>query len=193
MTLFEKAISSIDEYNKKDPTIESENGVEFPKEYLNSQRQTKWLEKIAPDASEALKIAARSQHIGRWEIPRNTYPANRAGYLTWRSDLSRFHAEKTAQILSNIGYDMATIERVKELNLKKAIKLDAEAQLIEDMLCLVFLEYHIEQFAPTQDEEVLLNIIQKTWKKMGPTGKEEALKISYSDSTLCVLKKALSL
>lgn len=189
----ELALNTIDEYNKKDPNIEHWKGTDYPKEYLEAIKRTNWLEKIAPDASDALKIATRSQHIGRWEMPRNTYESSRIGYLTWRSDLAKYHARKTSEILEKLGFDTNTVERVKELNLKKGIKTDAEAQTIEDVLCLVFLENHIDDFAPSQDEEVLANIIQKTWKKMSETGRTEALKISYKPEILAFLKKALSL
>lgn len=189
----ELAFNSIDEYNKKDPTIENWKGTDYPKEYLESIKRTNWLEKIAPNASDALKIAARSQHIGRWEIPRNTYESSRIGYLTWRSDLAKFHARKTSEILQKLNFDTNTIENVQELNLKKGIKTNTDAQTIEDVLCLVFLENHIDDFAPSQDEEVLANIVQKTWKKMSDAGREEALKISYKPEILEFLKKALSL
>jgi hypothetical protein len=189
----ELALNSIDNYNKKDPTIENWEGTDYPKEFLESIKRTNWLEKIAPNASDALKIATRSQHIGRWEIPRDTYESSRIGYLTWRSDLAKYHASKTSEILQNLNFDTQTINRVQELNLKKGIKTDTEAQIIEDILCLVFLENHIDDFAPSQDEEVLTNIIQKTWKKMSELGRTEALKISYKPEILAFLKKALSL
>jgi len=194
MSKFEEAIALIDEYNKKDPNQVTENGVSYPKEYLDSLRQTKWLAKISPEASEALQLATRSQHIGRWENPRDTYPNTRSGYLQWRSDLSKFHASKTAAILEKVGYDTETIERVKSLNLKKAIKLDSEAQLLEDVLCLVFLENHITSFAQEHpDKDKLINIIQKTWKKMGEKGKKEALSISYTPEVFALIKEALEL
>ena len=189
----ELAFISIDDYNKKDPTIENWKGTDYPKEYLESIKRTNWLEKIAPNASDALKIATRSQHIGRWEIPRHTYESSRIGYLTWRSDLAKYHARKTSEILQKLNFDSITIERVQELNLKKGIKTDDDAQTIEDVLCLVFLENHIDAFAPSQDEEVLANIIQKTWKKMSDLGRAEALKISYKPEILAFLKNALSL
>jgi len=189
----ELAFISIDDYNKKDPTIKKWNGIDYPKEYLESIKRTNWLSKIAPNASDALKIATRSQHIGRWEIPRDTYESSRIGYLTWRSDLAKYHARKTSEILQKLNFDTNTIARVQELNLKKGIKTDADAQTIEDVLCLVFLENHIDDFAPSQDEEVLSNIIQKTWKKMSDLGRAEALKISYKPEILAFLKTALSL
>ncbi|MBC7388148.1 MAG: DUF4202 domain-containing protein [Opitutaceae bacterium] len=193
MSKFEIAISKIDEYNKKDPNIVLDKGKQFQKEYLDSLRQSTWLAKLNPYASEELKIAARSQHIGRWEIPRNLYPETRTGYLTWRSDLAKFHAETTAGILKVVGYEPECIEKVKNLNLKKSIKLDPEAQMLEDVLCLVFLEFHISDFHVQHSREKVINIIQKTWKKMGIQGREFALKLNYKPEVLSILSEALEL
>lgn len=193
MSLFEKAIEAIDAYNQGDPNSELESNQSYPKSFLDSLRQSKWLTKLNPNASEALRIAARSQHIGRWEISRDSYPKTRTGYLQWRTDLGKYHADKSAQILTEIGYDQATIERVKFLNQKKNIKLDPESQTIEDVLCLVFLECHIESFAAEHpDKEKLINIIQKTWKKMSDQGRAEALKLSYAPHVGELLKEALA-
>jgi hypothetical protein len=192
-TLFEKAIEAIDHYNKKDPNQEFEDGIAYPKEYLESIRHTKWINKLVPEGSEALKIAARCQHIGRWEIARSSYPMTRSGYLIWRTDLGKHHAERAGNILTAIGYTPDFIAHVQRLNLKKNIKLDPESQAIEDMLCLVFLENHIEAFSKKHDTEKLINIIQKTWKKMGDNGKKEALKLHYSSEVLDLLKKSLEL
>jgi len=193
MTKFEQAISEIDSYNKQDPNLAIENGEEFPKEYLDSVRQSNWLLKLEPDPGEELMIAARSQHIGRWKIPRDSYPSTRTGYLNWRSDLAKFHAETTGNILSEVGYDLDSIEKVKNLNLKKGIKLDPEVQLLEDVLCLVFLEFHITQFYVQHSREKVINIIQKTWKKMGKKGQEQALTLNYDTTVFSVIKEALDL
>jgi hypothetical protein len=191
MSLFQRAIEAIDAYNQQDPNKEEENGVLYPKEFLDSQRQSNWLGKIKPEANEALKLATHSQHIGRWEIRRDSYPATRTGYLQWRSDLGKYHAEKSAQLLKEIGYDEAIIERVKFLNQKKNLKLDPDSQIIEDVLCLVFLEFHLEKFAAKHEREKLITILQKTWKKMGPVGKAEALKLPYSPPIAALLQEAL--
>ena len=192
MGRFEQAISKIDEYNKKDPNKVLVEGIEYPKEYLDSIRQTDWLNKLTESPSEELQIAVRSQHIGRWEIPRDSYPETRTGYLNWRTDLAKLHAEKTAEILKAVGYGDVVIEKVKNLNLKKGIKLNPEAQLLEDVLCLVFLQYHITEFYVGHSKDKMINIIQKTWKKMGDAGRENALKLNYHPEVLSLIKEALS-
>ena len=103
--LFEDAIRRFDEENARDPNLETASGVSHPRELLYAQRLTDWVLRLCPDASEPLRLAARCQHICRWEIPRGSYPMDRAGYLKWRADLKIFHAQKAGEILHEIGYD----------------------------------------------------------------------------------------
>src|SRR6185436_21064555 len=88
---FAKVIAMFDDYNQKDPPLESWQGQEIPKELLYAQRMSERLKSYLPDAPEYLVLAARCQHIGRWEIPRNTYPMDRKGYLQWRNQLKVHH------------------------------------------------------------------------------------------------------
>ena len=144
---------------------------------------TAWLERLAPDASEALRLAARGQHICRWTIPRDSYPMDRAGYLRWRNECKRMHAEKLGEILKEVGYDQATIDRVQSLVRKERLKADPETQLLEDVICLVFLENYFADFSRQHDEAKLIDIVRKTWKKMSPQGHEAALKLPLTDET----------
>src|SRR6267143_5197537 len=153
---FRTAIERFDTANAEDPDGEA---------LIYAQRMSEWLERLAPNASEALKLAARSQHIRRWEIPRNRYPINRAGYHRWRNELAGFHAEVAGKILREVGYGEAMVGRVQSLLRKERLKEDAEAQLLEDVICLVFLENYFADFAKDHDEEKLVRILRKTWKK----------------------------
>lgn len=162
---FHQAIEKIDAANAQDPNQENLDGETFPKEILYSQRMTKWLEKLDPDASEALRLAARSQHICRWEIPRTEFPEGREGYHQWRTTLYQFHADKATEILQSVGYDEATIAQVQKLLMKKQLKLDPEVQMLEDVVCLVFLENYFADFSQKHDEEKIVHILRRTWKK----------------------------
>jgi len=188
----EKAFSLFDDYNKQDPHQVEWKGESFPAEYFYSLKLHEWITKLEPDASEYLLLASRSQHIGRWEIPRDTYPSNKAGYLNWRIDLGKYHAQKTAEILSEIGYGEDEIEKVKHIILKQQIKADPEVQAIENALCLVFLEFQYEDFISKHDDAKLIRILQKTWKKMSGPGQQEALKLPYSEKGLDLIKQALA-
>ena len=189
---FKAAIARFDAANAEDPTTEVFQGVVYPKELLYAQRMTAWLDTLAPDASEALRLAVRCQHIRRWTIPRHTYPMDRTGYLRWRTTLARFHADTAAAILRDVGYDDATIGRVQTLLRKESLKRDPEVQCLEDVICLVFLENYLAAFATQHDEAKILNIVQKTWKKMSPRGHEVALTLSMSPETRRLVEQALA-
>ena len=150
------------------------------------------LEAFEPDAEEVLRLAVRCQHLQRWEIPRDDYEMNRVGYLKWRNDLKSFHAEKASEILREVSYDDALIKQVQFLLLKKQLKKNRMTQSLEDVICLVFLEYYFEKFSDKYQEEKLIDIIQKTWKKMSEKGQKAALELPLSDASLQLISKALS-
>lgn len=188
----EQAITNIDAANCEDPVREMANGQEYPREYLYSLRMTAELNRFSPRADEVLQIAARAQHIRRWQIPRTDYPKTRTGYLKWRRDLGHFHAEETAAIMKAAGYDQASIDRLTRLLTKKGIKQHSDTQTLEDVICLVFLQYYLEPFATKHDEAKLISIVQKTWAKMSPQGHEAALQLSLPDHLSALINKALS-
>ena len=191
-TPFQQASQWIDAENAQDPNIEIHESISFPKELLYSNRMFAKLMDFCPSASEEVQIASKAQHICRWKIARDSYPMDRVGYLKWREDLKKFHAKTTAEILEKAGYDAEFIARVTFLIEKKLLKKDAETQLLEDVICLVFLEYYLEPFVAKHDREKLKNIILKTWNKMSEAGHAAALKINYSSSNLELIKEALS-
>ena len=190
---FQNALQRIDAANAKDPNKVVIDDTIVAKELLYSDRMLNRLMDFAPDASEAIQIAAKGQHICRWEIARNTYPMDRVGYLKWREALKKFHASKTTSILKEVGYENAFIDRVCFLIEKKLLKKDAETQLLEDVICLVFLEYYLEEFILKHDTEKLKNIIIKTWNKMSEKGQKTALTLSFSTASLQLIKEALDL
>jgi len=189
---FQRAIEAFDAANSEDPHGETSGGKEYPKELLYAQRMTEWLERIAPDAPETARLAARAQHIRRWEIPRNSYPMDRQGYRRWRTDLGKFHAETAGCILREAGYDEETIARVQSLLRKEKLKTDPECQLLEDVICLVFLQYYFWDFSQEHDEQKLIKILQRTWKKMSPRGHEAARQIPLPPEAARLVEKALA-
>jgi hypothetical protein len=189
---FITAISRIDQANAADPNRELFKGEEYPKEVLYSRRMTAWLNRLAPDALETLRLAAHGQHICRWTIPRDSYPMDRAGYHRWRIDCQKMHAEILGEIMRAVGYDENDIARVQSLVRKERLKLDPETQLLEDVICLVFLESYFADFAKQHDEAKLVDIVRKTWTKMSPQGHEAALTLPMSEETKSIVEKALT-
>ncbi len=189
---FAAAIARFDALNREDPHTEVFNGDAYPKELLYARRMTDWLLQVEPQASEALQLAVRCQHLRRWEIPRREYPMDLAGYNKWRNTLRKFHADLAGQVLREVGYEAAIIERVQFLVLKRQLKIDAEVQLLEDIVCLVFLENYFLDFARQHDEDKVIDIVQKTWRKMTPRGQQIALTLQMPPEAQQLVGKALA-
>lgn len=188
---FDEAIRRFDAANSADPNQELVDGVAHPRELLYACRLTDWVLRLRPAASEALRLAARCQHLRRWESPRNRFPLDRAGYLRWRADLKKFHAEQSGAILREAGYDEVLIRRVQALNLKQDLGKDPDCQVLEDALCLVFLQYQFADLAAKTDDDKLVNALKKSWDKMSGQGRAEALKLNYGERELALIKAAL--
>ncbi|MBM3263354.1 MAG: DUF4202 domain-containing protein [candidate division Zixibacteria bacterium] len=172
---YRAVLEKIDRVHREDPRTERADGVDHPQELLYAERMSAWLAKLGPSASETLRLAVRCQHIRRWAIPRSDFPAGGDGYRAWRTALSRFHAEEAGVILRETGYDTDTVERVQTLIRKEKLRTDPETQMLEDVACLVFLEFYAARFAEKQEEQKTLDILAKTWLKMSPRARDMAL------------------
>lgn len=188
----QQAFAAFDLYNSKDPNTETYNGVTYPKEVLYGQRMTAKLNAYAPHASTALQLAARCQHIGRWEIARNSYPMDKKGYLQWRSAEKMHQAKIAEQILHEHQFDQDTIEKVKFLLLKKELTTNEETKTLEDVICLVFIEFYLDDFAAPHDDDKVIDILKKTIKKMTPRALEEASKIKVSERMGRLIRMSVS-
>ncbi len=188
---FEEAIAAFDGLNEEDPNEVVVEGQRYPRELLYAQRMTDCLMQFKPDASEALKLAARSQHIQRWKIPRSEYPMTRVGYKRWRNQLMHFHADTAGNIMEKVGYDAESIEQVQNLLKKRGLQSNPDAQTLEDVICLVFLENYAADFAAKHEEEKMLDILRKTWKKMSAQGHAAALALSLPAPVQQLVEKAL--
>ncbi len=188
---FARALHLFDEANAQDPNVEVQDDKSSPRELLYSHRLYEWVLRLAPNASETLLLAARCQHICRWMIPRSSYEITRAGYLKWRNDLKAFHAQKAGEILAEVGYSQEVIRAVQTLNLKKNFPRDPESRILEDALCLVFLQHQFGALARKTSDEQMINALRKSWNKMTPSAHEAALKLPYSENERRLLKLAL--
>ena len=188
---FEAAVRRFDQENARDPNTELVAGVPRPRELVYAERLTDWVLRLKPDASEALRLAARCQHLCRWTIPRSRYPMDRAGYLKWRTELKKFHAEKSGQILREVGYGKELIGQVQALNLKKDFPRDPDSRVLEDALCLVFLEFQFAELAAKTDADKMVNALRKSWQKMTEPARAEALKLPFAPREKALLEQAL--
>ena len=165
---FAEAMRCFDTANSRDPNTELADGQSVPRELLYAQWLSAWVLKLSPAASESLRLAARCQHICRWEIPRDSYPMDKPGYLRWRADLKKFHAAKSGDILRSVGYDETVIQRVQELNLKNNFPNDPEVCVLEDALGLVFLEPQLSPLAAKSDDEKMIDSLNNSGNKKTP-------------------------
>ena len=186
---FGDAVESFDRANAADPNTESDGERDRPQALLYAERMTRWLERLTPDASEPLRLAARSQHLQRWRVPRANFPMDRAEYHKWRTTRMRFHAERAGEILEAVGHDRETVTRVQALLRKEGLlgarPSDPDAQTLEGVACVVFLESYFADFSTKHDEEKLIRIIRKTWNKMSPRDREAALALERDCGGQC--------
>ncbi|MCX8211841.1 MAG: DUF4202 domain-containing protein [Lewinella sp.] len=187
----EQAFAAIDAANAADTRTTTVDGTPLPYELVYGQRMSAVLTSFAPASAPALQIAARAQHLERWAIPRSDYSMDRVGYLTWRNDQKKRHAERAGELLKPLGFALESIKRVQFLLEKKRLKQDAETQTLEDVICLVFLEHYALEFAGTHPEEKVVDILQKTWGKMSAEGQAAALRLALPEAVSRLVKKAL--
>jgi hypothetical protein len=185
---YEAACKAIDAANAEDPR--KVDGV--AREVLYSERMLEWVGKLAPLGSEELQLAARAQHIRRWTIAREKYPAGKNGYFQWRETLKKFHAETAGAIMARAGYSEAAVGKVRNLIVRKEKAADAEGQVLEDAACLVFLEHEFAEFAGKTDDAKTVDILRKTWHKMSPQAREFALRLPYPPRLKALIDRALS-
>ena len=193
----DKSMALIDAANSEDPNRETADGRDWPKELLYSHRMSDMLQRFAPDADDAMRLAIRAQHIQRWKSPRDAYPMDRIGYLQWRKDLYKIQAQTAADLLVQAGYGDDVISRVRQAVAKERIKENPDTQLLEDVTDLVFIEHYMLAFAgkhPEYDEEKWLDIIRKTWKKMSDRAQQFALSgsIRLPEPLVPLIRKAVA-
>ena len=186
-----KAFELFDAYNGKDPVIELVNLREMPRALAYGWRMTECLTWYDPAASIPLQLAARCQHIGRWEIARSNYSMDKKGYLQWR------HAEKVHQcnvasmILEDCNFPVAVIEKVKFLLMKRELQTNSETQILEDVICLVFVQFYLQDFAAKHTNEKVVDILVKTIKKMTPRALDQVGKIELSPAIRALIARAV--
>jgi len=170
-------LTAIDAANAKDPTTSpNDQGAEKPEALLYGERMSAELQRLfGADVSDILQIAARGQHIERWLVARTDYPEGRTGYLTWRRDQGRRHGERLGELMSEAGYDAESCARVGVLLRKEGLKRDAEVQMLEDTICMVFLKHYFAAFAAKHPMEKVVSIVGKTARKMSDTVRDRAL------------------
>ena len=185
-TRLQAVISEIDAANAQDPRKELANGSSYPREVIYSERLSACLSRLYPEASEALRIAARAQHIRRWEIPRSGYPLGRDGYNAWRAACRDHHGALTSAIMRRHGYTEGEIAQVVKIIRKEQLKRDPESQALENVVAVVFVQHYLEAFVADHkdyDDAKLAGILRKTLRKMDAAGHAAVLALPLSEGT----------
>lgn len=185
-----RALAAIDAANADDPNTLEVRGERRPKELAHAELVSDWVLLLRPDASEALRLAARAHHVRRWEIPRSEHPEGRAGYHRWRKAQHAHHVEILGRILDEAGYDEQTAARAQAIVRKAGLGRDPEVQVLEDALCLVFLETQFRELAERLEEEKLLDVTRKTLRKMSPGAIARARELPMDDRSRALLSRA---
>lgn len=188
----ENTLTAIDKINSEDPNSTLINGSSTPNELLYGQYMTACLQAYWPDSHELLQIAVRAQHIKRWHLKRNEFPEGKAGYLTWRKELGKYHASLTKSLMLDNGYSENDAETTAAILRKEKLKSNRDTQTLEDVACLVFLQHYFDEFSTKHTEEKIIRILQLTWRKMSEDAHKIALSLTLPDHLAALVGKALA-
>jgi len=153
-----------------------------------------WVVRLVPAADDVLRLAARCQHLERFEVPRSTYPEGKAGYHAWRRSLYTRQSERCRELLLGVGFAAEDAARAAKWVAKDGLQTDPGTQALEDAACLVFLENEIAEFAAEHADyprEKLIDILRKTWRKMSPAAQAAALALELPASTAALVQEAV--
>jgi len=192
---YEATIRAIDAANVEDPRRTVVGGEARPYEVVYAERMSERLAAMYPDASELLRIAARAQHVRRWDIPRNSYPEGRNGYNEWRKACREHHGEIIARIMSEAGYSDDEIDHVVMIVKKEQLKKDRDSQALENVVDVVFIEHYFDEFLgkyAKYDDDKIIDIVGKTLRKMSPKGHEAALALAMPERTRKLIEAAVA-
>lgn len=167
-----QVLEAIDAANALDPTLEDGQ----PAALLYGQRMSQEQERLFPDASEVLQIAARGQHVERWKLARDAFPEGRAGYLAWRKAEAVHHADVVTSLMQDAGYGAEDTEAAARMLRKEGIKRDEQVQALEDIICFVFLKWYFAPFAAKHPADKVQRIVEKTARKMSADARARVLR-----------------
>ena len=174
MEPYDRARALIDAVHAADPQRTPDGRAA---ELVYGERVEAWVLRLVPDATPALRLAARSQHLERWLTPRATFPEGKVGYLQWRRSLYVKQAERARALLLEAGVSVREAEDVATWVSKTGLKTNPGTQALEDAAVLVFLENEIGAFAAQHADyprEKFVDILVKTWRKLSPAAQQFA-------------------
>ena len=184
------AIAEVDQQNAQDPRVSTVEGEGRAHELVYADALERWMLVLVPEPSRALRFAPRAQHVRRWDMPRSNLPEGRKGYLAWRRKLQDHHVQIARGILERHGLLDELGERVEVILRKRGLDRNVEVQAMEDALCLVTLERQLGELGRKLSRDKLVDVLRKTWAKMSPAGREQALTIPFEEEARALLADA---
>ena len=166
-----------------------------PAELVYAERVEAWVARLDPAATPLLRLAARCQHLERWQTPRATFPEGKVGYLSWRRSLYTQQAERARSLLLEAGVSAEEAAAAATWISKSGLKTNPGTQVLEDAAVLVFLENEIADFAAQHAEyprEKFVDILQKTWRKLSPAAQQAALGLELPPAIAALVHEALA-
>ena len=188
----EAAFAAVDAANEGDPNTVVVRGERRPKEQAHAELAVEWVRRLVEVPSEELLLAARAHHVRRWELPRASFPEGRAGYLQWKRDLQRHHAEVAGRVLGEVGVEAAVVERVQAIIRKARLRSDPDVQALEDALCLTFVETQFGSLADQLGDDHMVEVLKRTLAKMSDAGRVVALELRLSDRERGLVVRAVA-
>ena len=185
-TRLSAVFAAIDEANSNDPGRFRGR----PLAQAEGEIASAWVIRLAPDAADEVRIAARAHHLRRWEVPRADYPEGRVGYLHWRRDQKHRHAEDVAELMAETGYDRRARQRVGAIIMKRRLASDPEVRLYEDGVALTFLETQFAATADRLDDDHMVAVLRKTLAKMTSQGRSAAVGMDLAPRLAALLERA---
>lgn len=183
------ATAAIDAANRDDP---SEHDGE-PLALAQGRMAEQWVTRLRPDASVALRLAARAHHLRRWTLPRSAFPPGRPGYLRWRREQKARHARELERLLGSAGVESSVGARAAIIVTKRGLGTDPEVQVFEDAVCLTFLVTQLVSTADKlADDAKMVDVIAKTLVKMSEDGRAAALGIGFDERGSALVSRAIA-
>ena len=192
MDAYALARTQIDAAHSADPKRTADGRAA---ELRYADRIETWVVALVPEASPALRLAARCQHLERFLVPRASFPLGKVGYLSWRKSLYAKQADRARGILLAAGVPAAEADEAALWVSKAGLKTNPGTQALEDAACLVFLENEIGEFAQQHADyprEKFIDILKKTWKKMSPAAQQKALGLDLPPAIAGLVRDALA-
>lgn len=186
----QRALSLIDAAHGADPAKAADGR---PAELAYADRMEGWVARMSPGAAPILLLAARCQHLERWQVPRTSFPDGRAGYLAWRKSLYARQAGRARELLVGAGVPAGEADEAATWVSKSGLRSNPGTQALEDAAVLVFLESEISAFAAQHSgypREKFVDILRKTWRKMSPRAQELARGLSLPPAVSALVAEA---